>query len=207
METFILSHHSYLLLPLLTATGIPVPEEVVTVAAGALSSPSVGRLEPGLAILACLAGVLVGDCALYWIGRGLGQTHLGRYHWFARLVDSDRTGHVERILQQHGVKVFLLVRFLLGMRTPLYLAIGALKMDFRRFLVCDVVCATLAVGIFFLLSYLGAGWISGLIHRSEWAATAILLVTAVTGGLYYGVWKRWRVQLSAHGPRLQGKAQ
>ncbi|KZS72406.1 hypothetical protein A4G29_19565 [Mycobacterium kansasii] len=56
METFILSHHSYLLLPLLTATGIPVPEEVVTVAAGVLSSPSVGRLQPGVAILACLAG-------------------------------------------------------------------------------------------------------------------------------------------------------
>ncbi|KZS65271.1 MAG: DedA family protein [Mycobacterium pseudokansasii] len=207
METFILSHHSYLLLPLLTATGIPVPEEVVTVAAGALSSPSIGRLEPGLAIFACLAGVLVGDCALYWIGRSLGQTHLGRYRWFARLVDSDRTAHVVRILQQHGVKVFLLVRFVFGMRTPLYLAIGALKMDFRRFLVCDLVGGTLAVGTFFLLSYLGAGWISGLIHRSEWAATAMLLVTAVTAGLYYGVWKRWRVQLSPHRPGLQGKAQ
>ncbi|KZS58861.1 hypothetical protein A4G26_01820 [Mycobacterium kansasii] len=122
-----------------------------------------------MAILACLAGVLVGDCA--------------------------------------GLKVFLLVRFLLGMRTPLYLAIGALRMDFRRFLVCDVVCATLAVGIFFLLSYLGAGWISGLIHRSEWAGTVILLVAAAGAGLYYRIWKRWRLQSSPHRPGLQGKAQ
>ncbi|ORB86013.1 hypothetical protein B1987_22095 [Mycobacterium kansasii] len=206
METFIASHHSYWLLPLFAATGIPVPEEVVTVAAGVLSSPSVARLQPGLAMLACLSGVLVGDCALYWMGRSLGQTRLGRHRWFARLVDSDRTAHVGRILQQHGVKVFLLVRFVFGMRTPLYLAIGALRMDFRRFLMCDLVGGTLAVSTFFLFSYLGAGWVSRLIHRSEWAATAILLLSAATASLYYGVWKRWRVQLSAHRPGLQGKA-
>ncbi|KZS72407.1 hypothetical protein A4G29_19570 [Mycobacterium kansasii] len=111
------------------------------------------------------------------------------------------------MLQQHGLKVVLLVRFLLGMRTPLYLAIGALRMDFRRFLVCDVVCATLAVGIFFLLSYLGAGWISGLIHRSEWAGTVILLVAAAGAGLYYRIWKRWHLQSSPHRPGLQGKTQ
>ena len=34
-----------------------------------------------------------------------------------------------------------------------YLAMGVLRVDFRRFMLCDAGCGALVVSVFFLLSY------------------------------------------------------
>ncbi|BBX72429.1 DedA family protein [Mycobacterium shinjukuense] len=200
METFILSHGSYLSLPVLTATGLPVPEEVVVAAAGVLSAPSVARLDPRLALAVCLAGVLIGDCALYWIGRTFGHTYLRQHRWFCRLVPGDRAERMEGMVQHHSLRVFLLARFLVGLRTPLYVAMGIMRIDFRRFVLSDGACGVLAVCAFFLPSYFGAAWIGVLIHRSEWAVTAIVPIVAAGASAYYFIWKKSRQQLRLNLP-------
>jgi membrane protein DedA with SNARE-associated domain len=203
MENFILSHGSYLaivLLLVLTGAGLPLPEELVIVAAGVLSSPSVGRLDPVPAVSACLAGILIGDCVVYGIGRGLGRTYLRQHRWFAWIVHGDREERMEQIVHQHGLKVFLLARFLVGIRSPLYLAMGILRVDFRRFLLCDAACGTLIVGIFFLLSYSCGGWIGELIRGSQVAVTAVALIVAAAAGAYYLVWKKCRLELRLDQP-------
>ena len=198
MDDYILSHGSYLaivLLLVLTGAGLPVPEELVIVAAGVLSSPSVGRLDPLLAMLACLAGILLGDCVMYWLGRGLGRTYLRQHRWFAWIVHGDREERMEQVVQQHGLKMFLLARFLVGIRSPLYLAMGILRVDFRRFLLCDAACGTVVVGLFFALSYFCGGWIGELIRGSQVAATGIALIVAAVAAPYYLVWKKCKSQL------------
>jgi membrane protein DedA with SNARE-associated domain len=203
MEEFILTHGSYLaivLLLMLTGAGLPVPEEIVIVAAGVLSSPSVHRLDPRIAVAACLAGVLIGDCAMYWIGRGLGRTYLLQHRWFAWILHGDREERMEELVQQHGFKVFLIARFLVGVRSPLYLAMGIMRLDFRRFLLCDAACGSLVVAVFFLLSYYCGGWVENLIRRSQWAATGIVLFVVAIGAAYYVVWKRCRHQLRLDEP-------
>ena len=42
---------------------------------------------------------------------------------------------------------------MVGVRGPVYLAAGVVRMSFLRFIICDLVCATLVVGTFFSLSY------------------------------------------------------
>ncbi|MHC4878336.1 MAG: DedA family protein [Planctomycetota bacterium] len=198
MEEFILTHGSYLailLLLALTGAGLPVPEEVIIVAAGVLSSPSVGELDPMLALVACLAGALVGDCVMYAIGRGLGGSFIARHRWFARVLHAEREEQMESIVNEHGLKVFLLARFMVGVRSPIYLAMGILRVDFRRFLLCDAACAALVVSVFFMLSYFCGGWIGRAIHESQLAVTGFVLVLLVFGALYYLVWKKCRQQL------------
>jgi len=203
MDDYILSHGSYLaivLLLVLTGAGLPVPEELVIVAAGVLSSPSIGRLDPVLAVLACLAGILLGDCVMYWIGRGLGRTYVRQHRWFVWIVHGDREVRMEQMVQQHGLKVFLLARFLVGIRSPLYLAMGILRVDFRRFLLCDAACGTVVVGVFFVLSYYCGGWIGELIRGSQVAVTGIVLIVAAVAVPYYLVWKKCEAQLRLDQP-------
>ena len=198
MEEFILTHGSYLaivLLLVLTGAGLPVPEEIVIVAAGVLSSPTVSRLDPRFAVVACLAGVLIGDCTMYWIGRGLGRAYLRQHRWFAWIAHGDREERLEELIHQHGFKVFLIARFLVGVRSPLYLAMGIMRLDFRRFLLCDAACGALVVGVFFLLAYFCGGWVEDRIRSSQWAATGIALVVAAISAGYYIVWKKCRHQL------------
>ena len=197
MEELILSHGSYLaivFLLVMTGAGLPLPEEVVIVAAGVASSPSVGRLDPILAMSACLAGAIVGDCVMYGIGRGLGRTYVRQHRWFA-WIHAGREERMERIVHQHGLKVFFLARFLVGVRAPLYLAMGVLRLDFRRFLVCDATCGTLVVGVFFLLSFFFGGWVGALIRGSQFAITGVALVVAVLAAAYALIWKKCRQQL------------
>jgi membrane protein DedA with SNARE-associated domain len=203
MEDFILTHGSYLaivLLLVLTGVGLPVPEEIVIVAAGVLSSPTVSRLDPRLAASACLAGVLAGDCVMYWLGRVLGRTYLRQHRWFAWIAHGNREERMEEIIQQHGLKVFLIARFLVGIRAPLYLAMGILRVDFRRFLLCDGACGAVVVGVFFVLSYFCGGWIGDLIRNSQWAATVIILVAAGAAAAYYVIWRRCRLELHLDQP-------
>ena len=198
MEEFILSHGSYLaviVLLAMTGAGLPIPEEVIIVAAGVLSSEAVGKLDPTLALISCLVGAIVGDGLMYWIGRGLGKTFLREHRIFARLLHAEREAQMERVVSQHGIKVFLIARFLVGVRAPIYLAMGIMRVDFRRFVISDAICASVVVSLFFWLSYFFGGWVGERIRESQQALTGCILIGALGAAIYYFVWKKCRQQL------------
>ena len=189
MTDLLLSHGSYLgiiLFMILTGAGLPLPEEVAIVAAGVLAS--VGRLDPWLALGACLFGALVGDCIMYWIGRHFGRRVLREHHWWNRFVKPEREAQVEQMLRDHGFKVLFLSRFLVGLRSPVYLSAGILRLPFRRFLLYDLFCATVVIGTFFGLSYYFGEAIYRWIRGFEYGATAIAVVVIVSIVVYF--WRR-----------------
>ena len=154
MTDLFLSHGSYLgliAILVLTGTGLPIPEEVPVIAAGVLSAH--GQLEPWLAFFSCLIGALGGDCAMYWIGRHFGRNVVREHRWWAHFVKPEREAQLERTLKDHDIKVFFVARFLVGIRSPVYLAAGVLRMPFRRFIIIDLFCATTVIGVVFGLSY------------------------------------------------------
>jgi membrane protein DedA with SNARE-associated domain len=135
----------------LTGCGLPLPEEVAIVFAGVQSAQ--GDLIAGPAYAACLLGALVGDAAMYGIGRKFGHSLVRRHPRLAKFVHADREEHFERSVLRHGFKVLLIARFMVGVRGPVYLAAGVVRMPFRRFLAWDLFCATLVVSSFFTISY------------------------------------------------------
>ncbi|MEA1952471.1 MAG: DedA family protein, partial [Planctomycetota bacterium] len=154
MTEFFLTHGSYLgiiAILILTGTGMPISEEVPVIAAGLLSAN--GQLDPWLAFFACLVGALGGDCVMYWIGRHFGRNVVREHPWWAHFVKPEREAQLERTLQDHDWKVFFFARFLVGIRSPVYLAAGVLRVPFRRFIMIDLVCATAVIGTFFGLSF------------------------------------------------------
>ena len=198
MQDFILTHGSYLAIiavVTLTGMGLPLPEEVPVIAAGVLSSAAVGRLNPWLAYLSCLCGALLGDCVLYWIGRLLGKTYMRRHPLFARIMHEEREKQMETLIGNHGLKVLLLARFLVGIRAPIYLAAGVMRLSFRRFVAVDVLCASIVVGTFFWLSHFFGGRVGLLVRDGELAVTAVVLFIALFATIYYFAWKRYSKRL------------
>jgi membrane protein DedA with SNARE-associated domain len=187
-----LDHVSYLgiiLVLVLTGTGLPVPEEVPIVAAGIASS--VGTLNPWWAFLACLVGALVGDSVLYTIGYHFGHSLVTRYPRFAHLLHADREARIEQMIRKHEMKVFFLSRFMVGVRGPVFLAAGVLRIPFYRFLSIDAVCATSVVGTFFGLSYAYGDRLTSLIRQSEIWFT-VLVALAACGVVCFYLWRRRR---------------
>lgn len=188
-------HISYLGIVLLlvgTGMGLPIPEEVIVLVAGVASQQ--GQLHPPAALAACLIGALLGDCVMYAIGYHFGHGMLKEHRWFARLFNPARERRVEQLIHRHGMKVFFMARFLVGLRSPTYLAAGVLRVPFRRFLLVDLFCATAVIGTFFGLSYffaeqIHAWWVW--IREAEIAVSAVV-VCGLGGALLYVYTKRRR---------------
>jgi membrane protein DedA with SNARE-associated domain len=189
---FPLDHVSYLgiiLVLVLTGFGLPLPEEVAIVAAGIASS--VGTLNPWWAFVSCLVGALAGDSVLYAIGYQFGHSLVTRHPRFAHLLHAEREARIEQMIRKHEMKVFFLSRFMLGVRAPVFLAAGVLRIPFYRFFLMDTVCATSVVGTFFWLSYAYGGRLTSLIRQSEiWLTVLLALVACAAVGFY--LWKRRR---------------
>lgn len=166
----------------LTGCGLPIPEEVAIVVAGVLSAE--GKLHPPTALAACLVGCILGDCVMYAVGYRWGDSLLGVHPRLARLLHAKREKRFEEAVQRHAFKVMLLSRFLVGVRGPVYLAAGAVRISFRRFLLIDMFCASLVVSTFFLLAYLFGEGVMNRIREAELTATAAVLSIAALVGVY-----------------------
>lgn len=169
----------------LTGCGMPIPEEVAIVVAGVLSAQK--HLQPWLALAACLVGAVLGDCVMYAIGYRWGHSLLSYHPRLAKLLGAERERRFEQAIEQHALKVMLFSRFLVGIRGPVYLATGVVRLPFRLFLMYDVICTTIVVGLFFGLSYLFGDEVAHWIRKSELTVTVVVLLAILTigGYLYY----------------------
>jgi membrane protein DedA with SNARE-associated domain len=199
MNEFLLTHGPYLsylvitVVLILTGSGLPIPEEVPIIAAGVLSVPAsdgTRLLHPFVALPCCLFGALVGDCIMYWIGYHFGRGVLREHRWWARCVTPEREARIEDMFERHGLKAFFVARFLVGLRTPVYLTAGILRVSFKKFVLIDLICATAVVGSFFALAYFFGEGIYKWIRRGEWGLTVGLVIAVACVAFF--LWRRYR---------------
>ncbi len=201
MTNFLLAPSSYLaiiLVLILTGSGLPIPEEVPIIAAGILSAN--GALEPVVAFLCCLFGAIAGDCVMYWIGYHFGRGVLRDHRWWARFITPEREAQVEVKFRRHGLKVFFVARFLVGLRSPVYLTAGILRVSFRRFFLIDLICATAVVGTFFWLTYFFGKHIAQWVGRVEVLLSAAVVVVLTC--IAFFLWRRHRRKMAETRQRL-----
>jgi membrane protein DedA with SNARE-associated domain len=173
----------------LTGFGLPLPEELAVVTAGIMAAR--GQLETVPALVVCMVAALLGDCAVYGLGRFAGRAG-GRFRWLLPKVSDERLRSTQALLHRHGFKILLVARFLVGFRFAVYLAIAASRLSFTRFVILDSVCVVAVVGTFFALAHiLGERYGDALfetLHTGHLIATAVVVVIAIVA---FFVW-RWR---------------
>src|SRR3954466_13806900 len=169
----------------LTGCGLPIPEEAAIVVAGVFSSQD--QLDWRIAFAVCLAGAVVGDSCMYAIGYRWGHGLFTAHPRFAKLFATENDQQFQKAVEAHALKVMLVARFLVGVRAPVYVMTGIVRLPFRRFLVYDIISASLVVGVVFGLSYLFGEQVADWVRHAEKRATivVVLIVAAVLGILYY----------------------
>jgi len=191
------SYFAIILVLILTGAGLPVPEEVPIIAAGVMASH--GQMDPWLAWISCMVGALLGDLVMYGIGRRFGRSLVRDHPYWARFVHAEREAQIEEMIRRHGLKVLFLARFLVGLRSPVYLTAGILHMPLRRFLLIDLFCATVVIGTFFLLSYYFGQTILLWIQRAEILLTVVVVL--VVAAVAFVLWRRYCRQLRRLGSK------
>jgi membrane protein DedA with SNARE-associated domain len=189
MTSFFLSPGSYFaifIVMMLTGAGLPLPEEVPIITAGIASANK--SMNPWIAFGCLLSGALVGDCIMYYIGYHFGRGILKDHRWWARFLTPEREARIEQKFRKHGLGVFFIARFLVGLRTPVYITAGILRVSFRRFLMIDLICATAVVGTFFSLTYYFGQPIAEWVRHSEYVFTVAVVIIVTGIGIY--LWRR-----------------
>jgi len=154
---------------------VPLPEELALLGAGYLAHQgAVSLLE---AYFAALAGVLVGDTVTFLLGRGLLPKFL-ESRWGRKIVNPALRRWAEELVREHPLRAILLARFLIGLRGPIYLAIGAAKPPAWKFIAVNGAVAMIEVGIMVGIGYeFGAS--HELVKHVRWLEIAIGITLAL----------------------------
>jgi membrane protein DedA with SNARE-associated domain len=174
---------------LLGSLGVPIPEEMPTIAAAVLSHE--GLVRWWLVLPVCLLGVLSGDVVLYWVGRRWGR-HVLDWRAVRLVLTPERERWLQAAYRRHALKTIATARHVMGLRAAAFLTAGNAHVPFWKFIVADTGAAALGVPFVFGVAYFFTDQIEAImadVHRVErWLGLAGLLVLAA--GLVAGVW-RW----------------
>src|SRR6185312_10834811 len=115
---------------ILIALATFVSEDLACIATGTLIASGKLGFLPG--VLACVAGIFVGDLLLYFAGRLLGRP-IVRWKPIRRILPEQKLDLASSWLTERGARVVILSRFIPGLRLPSYVAAGLLRTRFWTF--------------------------------------------------------------------------
>lgn len=130
--------------------GVPIPEDITLISAGILAS--MGQISLPGAFLAGFFGVLVGDTLLFTIGRKFGRK-VFKWPLFKTVFTPERILKAEETVHKHAKKISFMARFMPGLRAPIYLTSGILKVPFKIFIIQDGLASLISVPIWVYLGY------------------------------------------------------
>lgn len=138
------THSYFVMFGILLACGfgLPMPEDVVLVTGGILSSHGVTSFWVTNAV--CMAGVLIGDFTIFYLGRRFGP-RIKTVGIFKRIFTEKRDQAVRGIFEKYGDKVIFMARFMPGLRTPIFLSTGIYQVKPWKFLLLDGSAALISV--------------------------------------------------------------
>jgi membrane protein DedA with SNARE-associated domain len=181
---------------ILCGLGLPIPEDIVLITAGALGQAD-GRSWIEISAL-MYAGVIGGDTVTFFAGRHLGGWVLTS-NWFQRIFPPQKQAKVVDFFEKYGSMGLFIGRFLPGLRAPIYFTAGSMKVPFVKFLFFDGLAALISVPVFVWLGH----WLWENFHNdieelnktlkqshqyAGWAAV-VLVAVVVIGFL---IWRRKR---------------
>lgn len=185
---------------LLCGLGLPLPEEIVLLAAGFVCAkyPENAKLLPMIGW--CATAILVGDMIPFLLGRTFG-VRLLRLRWLRFLITKQRLAMFDRWFRRRGDMVIVISRFLAGLRMVAFFTAGAMKMRWSRFLLLDGLGIVLIAPLLTWIGFSSAGFIEDMIGWVEKIERGLLWgmiggTLLVAGGLWLQRRRRQQKQRS-----------
>jgi membrane protein DedA with SNARE-associated domain len=157
--------------------GLPLPEDIPLLAAGALVAR--GRMDLLIASIAAWAGIIGGDCVLYFLSRRYGM-NITRLPLIGKHVTRERIERVERLFEDYGIWVVAVGRLFAGIRGAMVVAAGVTKFNFLKFFITDGIAALISGGLFVWLGYVfgkNLPWLTKKVKEGEhWFLGGVVLI-------------------------------
>lgn len=159
--------------------GLPIPEDLPLLGAGI--AVHTGAVQPLPAFLVCYGSILIGDFAVFYIGRRLGP-QIFKLNWFRSRFSPSGIRKVKLNLEKRSLLMIFLARHLFYLRTVTFITCGAVRMHPRRFVIADAAAALVSVPLMMTLGFLATEHYAAMlriIRRVEMLSLIAVVVAAV----------------------------
>lgn len=163
------------------ALGLPIPEEMALISAGILLQTS--KIDLELTVVVCFLGLVIGDVMIYFIGRYFGITLLKK-RWFKSRVPVSKIKSMRLKLESRSILMIFIARHLFYLRTATFLTCGAVRMNFKKFLLADSAAASISLPLMIGLGYLAAEHYESVLAWLEKARNLTIFLVLIVVGVY-----------------------
>jgi membrane protein DedA with SNARE-associated domain len=167
--------------------GLPVPEDVPLIIAGALIAR--GSMTWMWAGIVAWCGIIGGDVGLYWISRHLGP-RVTKLPGIRGHITQERLDRVGGWFGKYGVGVVAVGRLFAGVRGAMVICAGTIQYNFVTFIIADSLAAIVSGGLWMMLGHwLGKNLTEENIkHYRHWITLGIIVLAL--GFVVWVLWKR-----------------
>lgn len=152
---------------LLSGFGLPIPEELPVLTAGVLTGHPENTLRWYIMLPVCILGVVIGDGVLYTIGRAWGPRLLAN-KWVQRhFVPPEKRAQIEKNFHDRGILILMTARLTPGIRSPIFIMAGVLRVPLGRFMLADGLYAIPGVTTLFFLAYYFTDQVMEVFHQLD----------------------------------------
>jgi membrane protein DedA with SNARE-associated domain len=130
----------------LESLGLPLPGETLLIGASAYAAARHGLNIWGV-VAAATAGAIIGSVVAFWLGKKFGYAVLSRYGRYVWITER-RIKVAEYLFRRHGGKIVFFGRFVVLFRSLAGLLAGAERMDWRRFLLFNILGALVWASVY-----------------------------------------------------------
>jgi membrane protein DedA with SNARE-associated domain len=183
--------------------GLPLPEDLTLLGAGALAQPGLVRLTD--VVLAGFAGVVTADWILYGIGRYYGAEIIGHPR-LARQLGAQRIDAVRGAVMRHQARAVFLARFVLGTRIITFLAAGTFGVSAVRFALAEAAGSIIFVPATVTFGYLFADRALRIAHGAGRVEHWLVLGGLIGLALYLLALRAWAPRTPLDDGGLPGSA-
>lgn len=183
--------------------GFPSPEEVALIGGGYAVHQAGGGLDAVLLMITvAMAGVLIGDVILWYLGRKVGENP-EKLPMIGRHLSPERMAKGRAMFEEHGAKAVFFGRFLFGVRAVTFFVAGSMRVPLALFLIMDGLAALLSVPISVYLAWRFGDHLSyaldraGEFHQFVLLGVGLLFVLAVVLA-----WRKHKRKVAAKGEAL-----
>jgi len=176
--------------------GFFLPGDSLLFISGFLASDAGGNRLPALPFVALVAfaAAVIGDQVGFWFGRKVGPTLFNRPD--SRLFKQQNVAKAHLFFEKHGAKTIVLARFVPIVRTFAPIVAGVSNMNYRTFVIFNVVGGLLwAVGLTTLGYFMGQ--IDVVKNNIEIAIVAIVAVSLIPVAIEFRKHRREAKRLAA----------
>jgi membrane protein DedA with SNARE-associated domain len=162
---------------LLCGFGLPLPEDIILVAAGAvawLASPLQVATPHGMLhdqglvwmIGVAVAGILAGDSVIFLAGRRFG-IRVADFKPLRRVITPQKLEQVEKLMRRRGNIVVIVARYLPGIRAPTYFTAGHAGLPYWEFLLFDGGAAMISAPLWVSVGFYFGSNIENAAHQAQ----------------------------------------